>query len=225
MPSIAVVTGGSRGIGKAFVDALTTAGVQVEAPTQADLDVRNADQVQAFLADVVARNGSIDLLINNAGWAEPVGTLEQLSEEAMNQCVDTNIKGVFHFLHAALPFMKKQKHGGMIINMGSRAGTRAHPGLAVYSATKFAVRGLTQAVARECIEANVPVTTISLSPGGVDTDMRATLFGKENSSRQQKPEVIAQILLQILRGELDVPTGADVIIVGGKVERIAPMDA
>ncbi len=223
MQSVAIVTGGSKGLGKAIVEALHAAGFIVEAPLQEEVDVRSFESVHAWICDIYARRGHIDILVNNAGWAESPKLLEDTSEEDFDRCMDTNVKGVYNVLHAALPLMKKQKKG-VIINIASRAGTRAHPTLSIYSASKFAVRGLTQAVARECSEAGRTVTCISVSPGGVNTDMRTMLFGKENSDRQQKPEVVAALIMQYLQGEMDAPNGSDVQIVDGIVTRITTLD-
>jgi NAD(P)-dependent dehydrogenase (short-subunit alcohol dehydrogenase family) len=222
--AVAIVTGSSRGIGRAIADALKEAGVTVEGADRDTMDVRDHDQVHRYIEGVVARRGRIDILVNNAGWAEPLGILEQVTDEQYDQCMDTNVKGVFHCLQAVLPIMKKQ-NSGIVINVASRAGSKGHPGLAVYSASKFAVRGLTQAVARECAQEGKDIQVISLSPGGVDTDMRAALFGKEDSERQQKPEEIAKILLQYLQGDVDASSGSDVQVIKGAVARIVSLDS
>jgi 3-oxoacyl-[acyl-carrier protein] reductase len=221
--SVAIVTGGSRGLGHALVQALRSAGVQVEAPTRTTVDVRDGAQVHAFVADVLHRHGHIDILINNAGWSEGLSSLEDIPEDVMNRCIDTNVKGVFHCLHAVFPIMKKQKNG-FILTICSRAATRAHPLLPVYSASKFAVRGLTQAVARLCKEENLPIHCLSISPGGIDTEMRAAMFGEEDSRQQQTPMAVATIILRYLQGDLDIPDGSDVQIVQGQIDRIIPLD-
>lgn len=221
--SVAVVTGGSRGLGKAIVEALRAEGMIVEAPAQEAVDVRSFTSVHTWISDVYARRGRIDILVNNAGWAEPPALLEDVSEEDFDRCMDTNVKGIYNVLHAALPLMKKQKKG-LIINIASRAGNRAHPTLSIYSASKFAVRGITQAVARECSEAGSFVTCISVSPGGINTHMRTMLFGKENSDRQQKPEVVAALIVRYLRGDVDFSNGSDVQIVDRVVTKITTLD-
>lgn len=230
--SVAVITGGSRGLGLAIAHALREAGMQVEtcahtadvAQSIAQVDVRRSDQVDAFISDILRKHGRIDILINNAGWSESLMPLEEVTEEAMNQCIDTNVKGVFHFLHAVLPIMKQQK-GGKIINICSRAGSRAHPLLPIYSASKFAVRGFTQAVARSSNENGAYIHCVSISPAGIDTPMRAALFGADNSHKQQKPEEVASLIVQHLTSSDEWPNGADIQIANGKVDRITLLDA
>ncbi len=222
--SVAIVTGGSRGLGLAVAEALRSAGMIVEAPSQTQVDVRDAKQVSEFVQHVQKMHGRIDVLINNAGWSEVPAPLEEITTEDFDRCIDTNLKGVFYFLHAVLPVMKKQ-NSGIVVNVCSKAGTRAHSLLPAYSASKFAVRGLTQAVARNCNELKLSVRCISVSPGGIDTDMRALLFGREDSEKQQKPETVAGIMLEYLQGAFDVSNGADIQIVKGKVDRIIDMDA
>jgi NAD(P)-dependent dehydrogenase (short-subunit alcohol dehydrogenase family) len=220
--SVAIVTGGSRGIGLALVQMLKRLDVKVEAPSQENLDIRDTQSVQTFVTDIVHRHGHIDVLINNAGWSPPLALIEDVEESSYDRCFDTNVKGTFNCLHAVLPIMKKQK-SGIIINICSRAGTRAHPQLGIYSASKFAVRGLTQAVAKECDDAKLPIRCISISPGGVDTEMRTELFGKDDSSRQQKPEEIAAIVQSFLEGKSEFQQGNDVHIVGGQIKQVEPM--
>lgn len=221
--SIVIVTGGSRGLGLAIADGLRAAGATVEAPTQAEVDVRKPDDVRACVQEVLKRHNRIDLLVNNAGFAGKKIQLEDVSDADFARCMDTNVKGVFHFLREVVPVMKKQGTG-TIINIASRAGSRAHPLMPIYSASKFAVIGLTQAVARSCAEAKTDIQCISVSPGGIDTIMREELFGKENSAKQQKPEQVASMIMAYLKGDLSVSNGSDVVVVDGIVERVTSID-
>jgi NAD(P)-dependent dehydrogenase (short-subunit alcohol dehydrogenase family) len=226
--SVAVVTGGSRGIGQAAVQALRAAGATVVTCAHdaggplPSVDVRDPAAVRTFVEGVLAQHGRIDMLICNAGWAEGMGLLESVTDEDYQRSMRTNVDGVFHFLRAVLPGMK-QRNSGVIMNVASKAGSRPHPKLPVYSAAKAAVIALTRAVARELQEAQSEVLCFTVSPGGVGTDMREKLFGKEDRDQQQKPEEVAEILLAILSGDIDVPPGADAVIAQGKVEEITQM--
>jgi NADP-dependent 3-hydroxy acid dehydrogenase YdfG len=108
-----------------------------------------------------------------------------------------------------IPTMKKN-NSGTIINIASRAGRRAVPKLSAYTAAKFAVRGLTESVAKEVQDTNIKC--ISISPAGVNTRMRAMVFGDEDSNNQQTTDRISKIISDILLGKLQVTNGSDVVI-------------
>lgn len=227
--SIVVVSGASRGIGYALKKTLSQSGATVITCSRSGgdgdldhaVDVQNADEVHAFVAQITKKYGRIDLLINNAGVSHAIVPLEKICLDDYLQCMRTNVDGVFHLLQAVLPVMKQQD-AGMVINIGSRAGTRAHPGLTVYSASKFAVKGLTQGLARELNEAGVNVSCISVSPGPVNTQMCSELFGSEFSDSKQSAETVADLIQGIVTGEIDAPSGSDVIITDGTVAAINP---
>ncbi|MBI2126641.1 MAG: SDR family oxidoreductase [Thaumarchaeota archaeon] len=124
-------------------------------------------------------------------------------------CYQNNVFSIFNTLRYSLPIMKSQKNG-IIINFSSRCGRRAIPRLAAYCSTKFAVRGITEAVAKET--EGTGVRCVSISPAGINTRMRKDLFGEEDAKKQQSPETIADIIGKIIREEIKVPNGADVVI-------------
>ena len=109
--------------------------------------------------------------------------------------------------------MKKQ-NTGIIINVSSRSGRRGVPRLSAYCSAKFAVRGLTESVAKEVENNNIKC--ISISPGGVNTDMRRRLFGDKDAVEQQPTSRIIDIVVKILSEKIQVPNGADVLIVKDK---------
>jgi NADP-dependent 3-hydroxy acid dehydrogenase YdfG len=115
--------------------------------------------------------GRIDVLINNAGLM-PQSPLERLKIDEWNQMIDVNIKGVLYGVAAALPYMKQQK-AGHIINVSSVAGHKVWPGGAVYAATKFAVRALSEGLRQEAKPYNIRTTVIS--PGAVATELLNTI--------------------------------------------------
>ena len=162
MPSqrVVLITGASSGVGQTTARLLSQRGYKVfgtsRNPASAEvipgvemlsLDVRADDSARACVETVAHRGGGLDVLINNAGY-ELAGALEELSsEEAMAQ-FETNFFGVVRMVNAVLPIMRRQKRGH-IINVGSLAGLSAIPFLGIYSASKFALEGYTEALRHE----------------------------------------------------------------------------
>jgi 3-oxoacyl-[acyl-carrier protein] reductase len=185
---VALITGGSRGIGAAIARRLAADGASVaityvkDASAAAalvkaiELDGGKAVAIQADAADVeavmgavdqtVASFGRLDVLVNNAGTAIPK-TFEETTLEEMDRVIDINVRGTLAATQAAL---KHMKNGGRIISIGSAVGERAAtPGLVAYSATKGAVKMFTQALSREVGSRGITVNNVQ--PGPIDTDL------------------------------------------------------
>jgi 3-oxoacyl-[acyl-carrier protein] reductase len=185
---VAVVTGGSRGIGAAIARRLATDGASVAitytkgADAAASVikeieraggkaiaiqaDAADADAVKAAVEKTVATFGRLDVLVNNAGTAIPK-TFEEATLEEMDRVIDINIRGVFVATQAAL---KHIRDGGRIITIGSAVGERVlTPGLVAYAATKGAVKIFTQGLAREVGRRGITVNNVQ--PGPIDTDL------------------------------------------------------
>lgn len=185
----AIVTGASRGIGQAAARRLAKAGANVVslARTNSDIlqlfesigenafslncDVSNWTDMEAAFARAYERFGSIDILINNAGIIDPVARIEDADAESWGRVVDVNLKGVFHGIRAAIPYMKN--NNGKIINMSSGASTSALEGWSHYCSTKAAVLSLTRCVHKEYSAEGV--RCVGLSPGTVATGMQETI--------------------------------------------------
>jgi NADP-dependent 3-hydroxy acid dehydrogenase YdfG len=133
-------------------------------------DVTDHAQVQALVKRAVDMHGRIDVMLNNAG-VMPLSPLEMLRIEEWNQTIDVNIKGVLYGIAAALPHMQTQK-SGQIINVSSVAGHVVSAGGVVYSASKFAVRAISEGLRKEVKPYNIRSTI--LSPGAVDTELPAS---------------------------------------------------
>lgn len=225
--TVVVITGASRGIGKALKEAFEAEGAIVAGCAKtglddiATVDVTNARDVVGFVRDTIAEHGKIDVLINNAGVAHDLAPLEEMSVETYKECMAANVDSVFHAMHAVLPVLKKQ-HSGCIINIASRAAQRAHPHLSVYSASKYAVVGLTHAVAQDLKETSPDVLCFAVSPGGVGTDMRKDLFGEEDAAAQQTPNAVAACIVSALK-DASVNNGDNLIVSGGEVVEVLPM--
>ena len=210
---VAVVTGGTRGIGLEIARSLAQAGASVAICGRSQpgvdravkeltgsggrligypADVSNADEVARFFEAVVRDLQKVDILINNAGLAIFRPTAE-LSVQDWHTVVDTNLSGVFYCCHEALPLMRKQG-GGWIINISSLAGKNPFAGGAAYNASKFALNGFSEAMMLDHRNENIRVSYIM--PGSVDTG-----FSRNPVSASWKiaPQDIAEIVMSILR--------------------------
>ncbi len=211
----AIVTGGTKGIGRAIAESLVTAGVNVSFSARheneiqravAELnehgrgraagffcDVRDEAQVRAFFAQTVETFGVVDILVNNAGIGM-FATVESMSADDFRAVIETNVCGVFYCCHEAIPLMK-QRGGGYIINISSLAGTNAHPRMAAYNASKFGLNGFSEALMQEVRHDNIKVSYIM--PGSVNTAFGGDQPSDENSWQLQ-PEDVAQTVMNLL---------------------------
>ncbi|MCG6189960.1 SDR family oxidoreductase [Maribellus maritimus] len=185
---VVVITGASSGFGKITAEYLSERGAlvvlgarstkKIEAIANEIIskggkavaittDVTDKNQVKKLVDTAVTEFGKIDVLLNNAGIM-PLSPLEYLKIEDWDQCIDINIKGVLYGIAAALPYMKEQK-SGQIISVSSVAGHTINPGGAIYSATKFSVRVISEALRQEVKPYNI--RTAVISPGAVDTGL------------------------------------------------------
>ena len=192
---VCLVTGSSRGLGKAIALALDKQGHQVvvhcrdrekEAVEVASLiqnsimlkaDVRSGTEVKMLVDKVVAKWKRIDVLVNNAGMTKEA-LLIKTSQEDFDEILNTNLKGPFNFIRAAGRYMMKQK-SGHIINISSYAGVKGREGLSAYSASKAGLIGLTKTTAREFSRYNIMVNAVL--PGYILTDM-----GKEAGDKARR---------------------------------------
>jgi NAD(P)-dependent dehydrogenase (short-subunit alcohol dehydrogenase family) len=159
-PRVVLITGASSGVGQSTARLLARRGFTVfgtsRNPSSADrvpgvemltLDVRDDDSVRACVETILHRSGRLDVVINNAGY-ELAGALEELSSEEARAQFETNFFGVVRMVNAVLPLMRHQKRGH-IINVSSLTGLTASPFLGIYSASKFALEGYTEALRHE----------------------------------------------------------------------------
>lgn len=156
----------------ALVQELTAAGHKAKAVTT---DVTDAGQVQNLVNTAVREFGRIDVMLNNAGLM-PLAPLERLKVDEWDRMIDVNIKGVLYGIAAALPYMKEQR-SGHIINVSSVYGHVVDPGAAVYCATKFAVRAISEGLRKEVKPYNIRTTVIS--PGAVSTELLEHISEKD----------------------------------------------
>ena len=136
-------------------------------------NVADYNEFQLLCKKTIENYGSIDILVNCAGIM-PLSFLENGQVTEWHSMIDTNIKGVLHGISSVLPYMKTQNRG-YIINISSTAGYEVAPGGAVYSATKFAVRAISEGLRKELEMKNSKIKSILISPGPVDTDLTSTI--------------------------------------------------
>lgn len=238
---IAIVTGGSRGIGKAIALKLASQGATVvinyNGSEGAALEVQKeiiagggkADVVQAnvsdfaqceeFIKGVISKYGRLDILINNAGITRD-GLLIKMTEANFDDVIDTNLKGTFNCLKFASRQMLKQK-SGKVVNMASVAGTMGNPGQVNYSASKAGVIGITKSAAKELARKNINVNAIA--PGLIETDMTRELSDEAREEilkgiplgRRGTPEDIAATVAFLVSDDAAYITGQVILVDGG----------
>ncbi|WP_080797029.1 3-oxoacyl-[acyl-carrier-protein] reductase [Arabiibacter massiliensis] len=240
----AVVTGSSRGIGRAVAEELARAGFDVcvncsserglaGAQELADklaaehgvraiaaaANVARADEAEALIAAAQEAFGRVDVLVNNAGITRD-GLIARMKEEDFDAVIDVNLKGTFNCCKAAAQRMMKQRYG-RIVNLSSVVGVAGNAGQANYAASKAGVIGLTKSLARELAARNI--TANAVAPGFIETDMtdalsekqRATIVERIASKRLGAPEDVAALVRFLASEEAGYVTGQVVCIDGG----------
>lgn len=238
---VAIVTGGSRGIGKAICLRLAKEGVHIilnyasnksaAEKTAAECkklgvqvilvkaDVSKADECEKMFIEAMNINGRVDILVNNAGITRD-NLLIRMKDEDFDEVIQTNLRGTFLCMRSASKIMMKQRYG-RIINMSSVIGVRGNPGQVNYAASKAGIIGMTKALAKELAARGVTVNAIA--PGMIETDMTAVLSEniKENICKEipmkkmGTPEDVAETVLFFAKEEASYITGQVLCVDGG----------
>ncbi len=213
---IAIVTGGTRGIGRAIASALLEAGVRVvvcartgDAVTAcidrlegrwpgrikgAACNVSCFDEVRSLVDFTVREFGGLDILVNNAGVGV-MGDIAEISPRQWQEVIGTNLTGVYHCCHAAVPILRR-RGGGYILNIGSLAGTQGFAGGSAYNASKFGLNGFSEAIMQDLRHDNIRVSAVL--PGSVNTGFRGHRAG-EQARWKLTPEDVARVVVDLLR--------------------------
>ncbi|QQS41299.1 MAG: SDR family oxidoreductase [Acidobacteriota bacterium] len=206
----AVITGGTKGIGRAVAEALLLRGLRVFicARNKAEIseavrelsekgsvagevcDVRSEEQVRMMLEECVRVFGGVDVLVNNAGVGVFGQTVEEMSPADFRKIVETNLLGVYYACHFAIPLMKDR--GGYIINISSLAGQNAHPKMAAYNASKFGLNGFTEALMQEVRHEGIKVSYIC--PGSVNTEFGGDEVSAEKAWQLQGADIAKAVV-------------------------------
>jgi NAD(P)-dependent dehydrogenase (short-subunit alcohol dehydrogenase family) len=201
----AIVTGGGTGIGRAIARAFADAGAHVVVvgrsldtigPVAAEIggtaigcDVTKLGEVEAMFAQARAIRGTVDILVNNAGQSGPIAPISDVDLGEWRECVEVNLFGTVNCLKVASRIMCAQGRGS-IVNMSSLMGLKGYPMRSAYSATKFAIIGLTEAVAREVGPAGVRVN--ALCPGAVSGELMDRVIARRAAAEGRDPEEIVK---------------------------------
>jgi 3-oxoacyl-[acyl-carrier protein] reductase len=187
----AVVTGGTRGLGRAIADRLAVEGATVvragRSGGDVPLDVRDEESVRALFAAVADRHGRLDVLVASAGVSRP-GPVADLDPAAWREVLDTNLTGTFLCLRAAAPLLERSGDGRVVV-LSSVLGRRVVPGASAYCASKAAVEALTRVAALELADRGITVN--GLSPGFIDEGMGRELAANERVWSQYRPKLAA----------------------------------
>jgi len=233
---VAIVTGGSRGIGRAIVQALAREGAKVaftyaQNKAMADeiangdtivgfqTDATNFEQAKELVKQVKDKWGAVDILVNNAGITRDK-LAAMMSEKDWDDVLDTNLKGVFNVTKPVIGIMIRQRRG-VVLNITSISGIVGMPGQLNYSSSKAGVIGFTKALAKELAKAQIRVN--ALAPGFVETDMTAVLKEEYKAKaleqvplgRFAKVEDIAEVALFLLSDKANYITGQVLQVDGG----------
>ena len=234
---VAIVTGGSSGIGLAIVDRFAAHGAVVHVidvnpcPSAAAASSRRADvsmaaDVERAVADVLAR-GPVDILVNSAGVSH-IGTIEQTSAADFDRLFDVNVKGTYHCIKAVIGAMAARR-AGVIVNMASVAASAGLASRFAYSMTKGAIVAMTYSVARDYVSSGI--RCVSISPARVHTpfvdgylakhypgreaEMFAALSATQPVGRMGEPREVADLAVYLASDEAAFATGTDYPIDGG----------
>ncbi len=236
---VALVTGASRGIGRAIALALARQGFAVVGTATSEtgaagvaqalsdyagcsgsqLDVNDAPAVDALIGRIVALHGGLHVLVNNAGITRDMLAL-RLKDEDWDAVLDTDLKAVFRMSRAVMRTMMKQRYG-RIVNITSVVGAMGNAGQSNYAAAKAGVAGMTRAMARELGSRNITVNCVA--PGFIETDMTAALPPEQHKALQEQiplgrlgqPEEIAHAVVYLASAQAAYVTGQELHVNGG----------
>jgi NAD(P)-dependent dehydrogenase (short-subunit alcohol dehydrogenase family) len=244
---VAIVTGGSSGIGRATAIALGKEGVKIAIAARrakegeetvrlvkeagsdgifVNTDVSNEDDVKSLVEKIIKTYGRLDYAFNNAGIEEMMTPLIDQTSDIFDQIMNVNVKSVWLCMKYEIPEMIRNG-GGAIVNMSSVAGVMGFPQMPIYIASKHAVLGLTKSAALEYAKSGIRINAVA--PGGVETDMAKrvggdhqfleTLTSMHPIGRIANPEEIANTVVWLLSDKASFVLGHTLLVDGGMISR------
>lgn len=184
------------------------------------LDITDEEQVRRTVDCVVQDMNGIDALVNVAGIGEPSQKMVEKDSAQFRKVMEVNFMGTYYMMKYVIPYMRTHKKGS-IVNFSSIAGVKALPGIAAYSASKWAVTGLSQSAVAEYYEDNIRINVVC--PGSVQTKMNTTYYnGKipadeaERAKRRAKPQDIADVVSFLISDKARHVNGIEMVIDGGR---------
>jgi len=214
----AIITGGSRGLGKATAIAFAKEGIDVAITgrnetalketvseleaigvkaTYAVFDVGNYEEVKTSIKKIVDTLGTVDILVNNAGIAA-FGTFNDMPVEQWSQIIQTNVMGMYYVTKEVLPYLI-EKNEGDIINVSSTAGLTGNASTSAYSASKFAVIGMSESLMKEVRKNNIRVCTLTPSTIASDMSIDLGIATKDSEDSVLQPEDFAELIVAGLK--------------------------
>lgn len=214
----ALVTGGSRGIGKVIVEQLTEQGYEVYAPNRDELELGSAESIRAFV-NAHAEDG-YDIIINNAGIND-IHNIDEITDDEIERTMNINLIAPMKLLRAFVPTMKNKNYG-KIVNVGSIWGVVSKGGRVMYSASKHGIHGITKTLAVELAPYNILVNTVC--PGFTLTELTyknntpeqiADISQDIPMGRMAQPEEIANVICYLVSEQNTYLTGQQITVDGG----------
>ncbi|KIX21409.1 3-ketoacyl-ACP reductase [Flavobacterium sp. 316] len=214
----AIITGGSRGLGKATAIAFAKEGIDVAITgrheqtlletvselkalgvnaTYAIFDVSNYEEVKNGIKKIISVLGSVDILVNNAGIAA-FGSFNDMEVSKWNEIIQTNVMGMYYVTKEVLPFLI-EKNQGDIINISSTAGLSGNPNTSAYSASKFAVIGMSESLMKEVRKNNIRVCTLTPSTIASDMSIELGIASKDSTETVLQPDDFAELIVTSLQ--------------------------
>jgi NAD(P)-dependent dehydrogenase (short-subunit alcohol dehydrogenase family) len=227
----AVVTGGSKGIGRAITERLAGAGARVWvwdiAPSDLDgvahqnVDVTREDEIERALGEILDQSPRLDILVNNAGFAGMSAPVERLDPRTWRRLIEVNLTGVFEVSRHVIPIMRRTGWG-RIVNMASLAGKEGTPLLSAYSSAKAGVIAFTKCLGKELADTNIRVNCVA--PAAIETDLLKQLapevleamIAKSPMKRLGTVEELAEMVLWLCSDACSFNAGAVFDLSGGR---------
>lgn len=236
-----LITGGTKGLGLSLAKKFLNCGDHVHVVSRKGfnrvnlpemskssgiltshiLDVSQEKEVKKFATRFLKENKVLDILVNNAGYGGGLSKIEDTTLQEFENLLNFNLKSVFLMSKSFIPVFRKQRKG-LMLNISSMAGVRGVPRLFAYSASKFGIHALTECIVKENEDLQ-DFRCYTIAPGGMNTEMRSSLFGKKDAQKQQSTEFVSEVIHDVIDGRIPLNNGSTVVIRHSKISQIIPL--